>query len=186
MASASATPKARPSPGPASVSGTGISSFMLDARTPGGAPSNYQEEERKREEEVEEEADRLLMETRWWRIANSAQWVAWGIVQANVPELDEEDKKQESSESSALPTLDNEEGQGPKGEVDGQADDSARTKEESKDKPKDEANDEEEFDYITYAQERAMFFWGDCVDLGLVKKEDLPENLRERIKVIGY
>lgn len=129
------------------------------------------------------------METRWWRVANSAQWVAWGIVQANVPELDEEDKKQESSESSVLPTPDSEEDQSPKGEVDGQVDGSAHTKEESKDQPKEETNvgeEEEEFDYITYAEERAMFFWGDCVDLGLVKKEDLPENLRERIKVIGY
>lgn len=163
---------------------------MLDARTPGGAPGNYQEEERKREEEVEKEVDRLMMETRWWRVANSAQWVAWGIVQANVPELDEEDANiKMSTDSSVIPTHDSEEGQGRKGEVDGQVDGSAHTKDESKDEHKEEnggQEEEEEFDYITYAQERAMFFWGDCVDLGLVKKEDLPENLRERIKVIGY
>lgn len=160
---------------------------MLDARTPGGAPGNYQEEERKREEEVEKEVDRLMMETRWWRVANSAQWVAWGIVQANVPELDEEDaNKKESTHSSVITTPDSEDGRGRKGEVDG----SAHTKDESKGEHKEEnggeEEEEEEFDYITYAQERAMFFWGDCVDLGLVKKEDLPENLRERVKVIGY
>ena len=163
---------------------------MLDARTPGGAPSNYQEEEMKREEEVDKEVNRLMMETRWWRIANSAQWVAWGIVQANVPELDEENskKEEESTDSSVVPTPNSEEGS--KGEVaEGQVDVSAHTKEDTKDEHKEENGGEEEeegFDYITYAQERAMFFWGDCVDLGLVKKEDLPENLRERIKVIGY
>ncbi|GAB0134803.1 hypothetical protein EsDP_00003159 [Epichloe bromicola] len=44
----------------------------------------------------------------------------------------------------------------------------------------------DEFDYLRYAQERAMFFWGDCVQLGLAKPEDLPEKLRSRIKIVEY
>lgn len=191
-AGASATPKARPSPG----AGSGISSFMLDARTPGGQDSNYQEEERKREEELEKQVDMLMMETRYWRIANSAQWVAWGIVQANVPDLDELDEKMEGTRGSNSPTTalseDTTEPGSPKSgaaRFDGQVDGVAHTKEESKNQDKEENSeeeDEEEFDYISYAQDRAMFFWGDCVDLGLIKREELPEKLRDRIKVIGY
>ncbi|KJZ69355.1 hypothetical protein HIM_11256 [Hirsutella minnesotensis 3608] len=41
-----------------------------------------------------------------------------------------------------------------------------------------------EFDYLSYAQDRALFFWGDIVQMGLVRREDLPEGLRNRIKVI--
>lgn len=163
---------------------------MLDARTPAGVPSNYQEEERKREEEVEKEVDRLMVETRWWRVANSAQWVAWGIVQANVPELDEEDAaKKVSTDSSVIATPGSEGPEstdgGPKAQVDGAEGSTEEIKQETDENANVEEG-EEEFDYITYAQERAMFFWGDCVDLGIAKKEDLPENLRERIKVIGY
>jgi len=30
------------------------------------------------------------------------------------------------------------------------------------------------------------FFWGDVVGLGIVKKEELPEGLWERCKVVDY
>ncbi|KFX98927.1 hypothetical protein V490_02039, partial [Pseudogymnoascus sp. VKM F-3557] len=83
-ASASATPKVVPSPGPGNA---GISAFMLDSRGP-PAQGGYAEEERRREAEVERRVEELMVEARWWRIANSAQWVAWGIVQANIPELE--------------------------------------------------------------------------------------------------
>ncbi|KAG5920135.1 hypothetical protein E4U61_000237 [Claviceps capensis] len=42
----------------------------------------------------------------------------------------------------------------------------------------------DEFDYLRYAQDRASFFWGDCVQLGLVKVEELPEKLRSRLKIV--
>ena len=42
----------------------------------------------------------------------------------------------------------------------------------------------EEFDYLAYAQDRAMFFWGDMVNLGLVRREELPEELVRRLKVV--
>ncbi|KAK5636243.1 hypothetical protein RRF57_011955 [Xylaria bambusicola] len=44
-----------------------------------------------------------------------------------------------------------------------------------------EEDDPHAFDYLGYTQERAMFFWGDCVALGLVKLEDLPRRVRKNI-----
>ncbi|KAI5783652.1 choline kinase-like protein [Geopyxis carbonaria] len=35
--------------------------------------------------------------------------------------------------------------------------------------------EEEEFDYLEYAKQRAALFWGDVVELGIVKKEEVPE-----------
>jgi len=31
-----------------------------------------------------------------------------------------------------------------------------------------------------------MFFWGDMVALGLVRREELPEELIRRLKVVEY
>ena len=42
------------------------------------------------------------------------------------------------------------------------------------------------FDYLAYAQDRALFFWGDCLQLGLVKKEELPEDLLAKVKMLTY
>lgn len=44
----------------------------------------------------------------------------------------------------------------------------------------------DEFDYLSYAQDRVMFFWGDCVRMGLVKREELPPLLQQSIKTIEY
>jgi choline kinase len=44
----------------------------------------------------------------------------------------------------------------------------------------------DEFDYLSYAQDRAFFFWGDLVQMGLVKAEELPEQLRARLKIVDY
>lgn len=44
----------------------------------------------------------------------------------------------------------------------------------------------DEFDYLSYAQDRALFFWGDIVQAGIVKAEELPEQLRARLKVLEY
>jgi choline kinase len=117
---------------------------MLDARVP---PGGWKEEEVKREEDVERRVRELMEETRLWRIANSAHWIAWGIVQAKIPGLSEVVPEETEAEME-------EEG--------------------------------EEFDYLGYAQERAMFFWGDCVLMGLVKEEELPEGVRGRLKFVKY
>ncbi|EXJ87307.1 hypothetical protein A1O3_04266 [Capronia epimyces CBS 606.96] len=301
---------------------TNIGDFMLDVRTPlGGAPgggagglleTDYERDEKAREEAQEEEIRRLLRETRVWRLANSAQWVAWGIVQAKIPELealqedeergknraragadamvnkvkemaksgiqaavagvkwkerenkhqnlhpmsdplDDEEKRlqQESHQDRPEGRLQEEahhEGDGGvvvpdtdhsrvtvgedttvRGEQDAiatngdvvspphtrhqgqgisQAEDHAHESEAvitrdcvtddvgvgvpvddtpAVDAKLDPDEDEhEEFDYLAYAQERAMFFWGDCIQMGLVKEEELPEDLRRRVKIVPY
>lgn len=134
-------------------SASSIVDFMLDARVPAGG---WKEEEKKREAEAEKRVKDLMDETRLWRIANSAQWVAWGIVQAKIPGF-------QLSESS-------------KGDGDAEA-------------PAEEEEVEEEedaFDYLAYAQERALFFWGDCIQMGLIKAEELPEETRSRVKIVPH
>lgn len=46
--------------------------------------------------------------------------------------------------------------------------------------------DEEEFDYLAYANDRAMFVWGDAMRMGIVAPEEVPEELRSRAKVVEY
>ncbi|KAL2069054.1 hypothetical protein VTL71DRAFT_15392 [Oculimacula yallundae] len=167
---ASATPKMNPME---SSSRNSISDFYLDSRTPGGSTidlssSNYNEEEARREQELESQVQALLQEVRIWRVANSAQWVAWGIVQAVVPGLEE------------------------KTEADAPINDAADDKpadapdaKENGDKAA-EGEEEEEFDYLRYAQDRAMFFWGDMITLGIVDKADLPEELLKKVKIVNH
>lgn len=144
----------------ATPSTSSIVEFMLDARVPAGG---WKEEERKREEEAERRVRELLEETRLWRTANSAQWVAWGVVQAKVTPVEKEE----------------EEGRG-----DHQQNGAVETGAEAGNE--NEAEPEAEFDYLSYAQERAYFFLGDCVSLGLVTPEELGEEVMRRIKVVEY
>ena len=122
------------------------------------------EEEKRQDEAVKSEVKKLLRETRLWRVANSAQWVAWGIVQTKVSGMDEALEAQKNST--------------PKSE-----DSIIRAPQAHLDSELEEA---EEFDYLGYAQERAMFFWGDVLQLGIVKREDLPEELLNKVKVVEY
>ncbi|KAK4042518.1 kinase-like domain-containing protein [Parachaetomium inaequale] len=157
---AAAAPGAPPPSGGlhAVPSTSSIVEFMLDARVPAGG---WKEEERKREEEAEGKVRALLEETRLWRTANSAQWIAWGIVQAKIPGLDT---------TSASATMEGA-GEGKEGGAEGG-------------EVECEDGGEEEFDYLSYAQERAFFFLGDCVLMGLVKPEELGEEVRGRIKLV--
>ena len=157
-----------------------VSTFALDARSPpcGGTVADCDAEERKRDEAASREVERLLRETRRWRIACSAQWVAWGIVQAKVEGLDgpaqgaaadaDSDGKHEMSDSK-----------------NGQSGGSESKMAE--DLPHDhETADDEEFDYLAYARERALFFWGDMLELGLVKEDELPADVVEAAKRVPY
>jgi len=159
---------------------------MLDSRAPPG--QSYQEQEAQAERDTEEEARRLMAETKLWRIANSAMWVAWGIVQAHVPGLPDFDAANGTNEN---PTADI------KTEAEAEEQDPAAVS--TKEEPKDEARleleqdtdlfksqDDEEFDYLAYSQDRAMFVWGDLVGMGLVKKEELPEALTKRMKIVEF
>lgn len=162
---------------------------MLDSRTP--PVVSYAEEERWREEEMEKEILRLQHETRLWRVANSAQWVAWGVVQAKVAGMDEALAKDKTPTQSPPPTL----------MYDPLSPESAAEAQSTRDKRPEglvaealaeghelphEEDDEEAFDYLGYAQERAMFFWGDCLVLGIVREEDLPKEVLAKVKKVGY
>jgi choline kinase len=178
-----------------------ISEFLLDSRTPGGSSTelyNYAEDEARREKETERQVQELLKEARIWRVANSAQWVAWGIVQAKVPELDGPpapvvDGAEIAEEPAAMY---GEENVKPNTEVNGVHNEAEKRPEGLKaeallsgDSPKEaEAleDEEDEFDYLAYAQDRALFFWGDVVGLGIVEKEELPKELVKRLKFVDH
>lgn len=126
---------------------------MLDARVqPAGG---WREEERRREERAEERVRGLLEETRLWRTANSAQWVAWGIVQAKIPGS----LKEEGGDGKVVAN----------GEAEAEAE-----------------GGDEEFDYLAYSQDRAYFFLGDCVAMGLTTLEELGEEVARRVKLVEY
>ncbi|GAP93205.1 putative protein SCO1 [Rosellinia necatrix] len=145
-----------PSLGPAAGSSSSVVEFMLDARVP---PGGWKEEESRREEQVDEQIKSLMEETRLWRPICSAMWMAWGIMQAKIPGFDPEGSAKDGVSDQTGTTATPEE------EEDGESAD---------------------FDYLRYSQERAMFFWGDCVNLGFVKLEDLPETLRKNIKSVPH
>jgi choline kinase len=180
----------------ATATPTTISSFMLDSRAPPG--QSYQEQEAVSERQTEEEARRLMAETKLWRLANSAMWVAWGIVQAHVPGLPdfdaEEKKTQGESESAAQ--LD-----GATAEVQAKAGADEQNEAVSQEKVEGiedkmirvgedtdlfKSQEDEEFDYLAYSQDRAMFVWGDAILLGLIKAEELPEELVKRVKLVDF
>lgn len=131
--------------------------------------SSYAEDEVRREQDTERQIDALLKEVKIWRVANSAQWVAWGIVQAKVPELDSKSLEAAVAEMDKMP-----EGHVAEALQDGETAKEAELLEE----------EEDHFDYLAYAQDRARFFWGDIVGLGLVKKEELPEELAKSLKIV--
>jgi choline kinase len=161
---------------------------------------------------VTAEVQRLMQETRLWRIACSAHWVAWGIVQANVSgeagsgssssaDADADKAHGCPGEGSAVygheqhRHLDPASGTDPltpfaqaealdlrdrRPEAEGAAEGVGDAEAEA------EGSEHEEFDYLAYAQERAMLFWGDVLQLGLVKEEELPGGLRGKVKVLKY
>lgn len=180
---------------------------MLDSRAP---PQQLREQEEREEAEVEKEVQRLMDETRLWRLGNSAQWVAWGIVQATIPGLPDFDQKKKREaeveangghESSAVAEEREEEERcymNPQAGTDPLSPEAEAMAEDLADKRPEEgaaadaasssgaAEGEEEFDYLGYANDRAMFFWGDAVKLGIMKEEELPEELRARLKIVEY
>ncbi|OJJ34831.1 hypothetical protein ASPWEDRAFT_171667 [Aspergillus wentii DTO 134E9] len=134
------------------------------------APS-MNEVEKSHEDSHEAAVQYLMKQTRLWRVSNSAQWVAWGIVQAKVPGMEE-----------------------------GIAADAAKANGEDHDatnpsspeiapsSPVDADAEEEDFDYLAYAQDRALFFWSDILSLNLIKEDELPPAMVEHIKsrIIEY
>lgn len=180
---------------PTYTSSPRVAPLSLDTYTP-SVPFSISEDDQI-DEELEVEVQKLLHEARVWRIANSAMWVAWGIVQAKVPGLeaavagtstpvahtsttdpasDKNDKEaalnsdESTDDASTTPT---------QGTVDVQQM-LAATDQALQEVEVDEAADE--FDYLAYAQDRALFFWADILAIGLIKEEELPMEMLEHIK----
>lgn len=152
-----------------------ISDFMLDARKPQHPSSSSLSQQDIAQKAAEDaEVKRLVGETRRWRLANTAQWVAWGLVQAKIPGMPLSEAKTppaRKGEETAEDLL------GERAEV---------FKEMIQEQQGEDVAEDEEFDYLGYAQHRAMFFWGDALQMGFVKPEDLPEETREKIKTVPY
>lgn len=174
------------SPG-VSMSGDGrkqsLSTFLLDARAPTSGLSSVQtpltlstpkaSEDLSQDFDAEEQAQvaKLIRDTRLWRTANSAQWVAWGIVQARVPGMPEAREPEAQNEVADT------------------AQDAAQieARQQAGEKPgTTDEDDEGAFDYLAYARDRAMFFWGDIVKMGFMALEDLPADVQRDIKVLDY
>lgn len=163
---------------------------MLDARAQPGERYSYHEHEAQVEQSIEDETRRLMAETRLWRMASSAFWIAWGIVQAVVPgmpDLDEDGEKAApaSEEASVLESATKEVNDEAAAE-EKQSDVSGMERVGEGGADESQADEEEEFDYLGYTQERALFFWGDAIKMGIVKAEDLPEEIRNRVKTVEY
>jgi choline kinase len=148
--------------------------------------NHYMEEEKRREADAERQVQFLLEETHIWRVANSAQWVAWGIVQAKLP------ADCPSAASEDVPEVITEEpeqivnGEHRDKRPEGLVAEALLNGENVKEAEAEGEGEEDAFDYLAYAKERAMFFWGDVVSLGIVKREELPEGLVRGLKIVEY
>lgn len=121
----------------------------------------------KTEDDLDADIRELMRHTRMWRVMNSAQWVAWGIVQAKAPGMQEGIAEMEKASHNGS----HENGHEQNG------------KDETKRPPVDPDVDEEDgFDYLAYAQDRAMFFWSDLLALNLVNADELPAPMVEHIR----
>lgn len=124
---------------------------MLDSPTPTGAGSSalsYREEEAARQEALEREVECLRGEARVWRPASHATWAAWGLLQAKIPSAGRKEG----------------EGKVDEGGANGAANGAVNSQ---------DGNGVREFDYLGYAQERVLLFWGDMVALGIMSEEEV-------------
>ncbi|KAL4809274.1 kinase-like domain-containing protein [Aspergillus unguis] len=137
-----ASPSITPLMRPLSANTPIMTPLDLNATSPEFTPQHLLDSnmERRYQDTLEAETQFLMRQTRLWRVLNSAQWVAWGIVQAKVPGMDEDS-------STPIPPVDS------------------------------DVDESDEFDYLAYAQDRALFFWADLISLGFVQKDQLPESL---------
>lgn len=131
--------------------------------------TNLQQLEKSSEEELESEIQYFMQQTRLWRVMNSAFWVAWGIIQAKAPGMEEGIAEMAGA---AVENAGDDHSQPLNGNGNG----------ETKTPSAEEDEEEDGFDYLAYAQDRAMFFWSDLLGLGLVKADELPAPMVEHIR----
>ncbi|KAH2985829.1 hypothetical protein KXV25_001005 [Aspergillus fumigatus] len=130
------------------------------------------EAEKSHEDSLEAELHFLMKQTRLWRVFNSAQWVAWGIVQAKVPGMEEGIAAAAAAKASN--------GNGHSSESNGSA--VAAAEQPAQPAVDADVDEGDEFDYLAYAQDRAMFFWADLLALNLVREDELPPQMVEHVK----
>lgn len=128
----------------------------------------------------------MIRQIRIWRTACSAQWVAWGIVQAKVPGMPGPASPVVSTTSSPrIADIESRLDDAKLETIQASKDETALDDQEIQVENKIET-EEEGFDYLSYARDRAMFFWGDMVGLGLVKASDLPVDVQRDMKTLDY
>ncbi|KAJ5091276.1 hypothetical protein NUU61_006146 [Penicillium alfredii] len=159
---------------------TAITPLDLDEGPDGPSLQQQQQAEKSLQDELDIEVRYLMQQTRLWRVMNSAQWVAWGIVQAKAAGMEEgiaemastDDQGDKNGTHDATVSDDQNKSHGQNGHG-----------ESAKTPPVDADVDEgDEFDYLAYSQDRALFFWSDLLALNLVNAEELPAPLVEHIK----
>lgn len=164
---------------------------------------HHEEQEAGMKRDIEDEIQRLMAETRLWRLASSVVWIAWGIVQASIPGLpnfdtdekneggtiDEESRSPESSITEVKAGTEAKEVNLENSRVSrgiGRQKDVGTKTNTDQNVAISRLQDGEEFDYLAYAQDRAMFAWSDAIRLGFVKAEELPDSVRERAKIVHH
>jgi choline kinase len=120
------------------------------------------------DQSVKLEVERLRREARAWRGFNSAQWVLWGIVQAKVPTHLQPKELDAEASNVTEDTKTTQEAVGLVAEEEQQED------------------DEDGFDYLGYSRERAAFFWGDILSLGIMSEKELPEQVGKTARIVDY
>ncbi|KAL4736437.1 kinase-like domain-containing protein [Aspergillus similis] len=86
-----ASPSITPIMRPLSASTPTMTPLDLNATSPDLTPQRPPDNiERSAQDTLEAETQFLIRQTRLWRVLNSAQWVAWGIVQAKVPGMEDD------------------------------------------------------------------------------------------------
>lgn len=146
----------------------------LDLDTPDADPQAAADTVRAHEDSVETKLQSLMHQTRLWRVFNSAQWVAWGIVQAKVDGMEEGIAADAVSSGLSSPT------ESPAGRT--------HSRTPSVDSAAGADDEEDEFDYLAYSQDRAMFFWADLLEMNLIREDELPTETVEKAKarMTGY
>lgn len=150
--------------------------FNLDDHDP-AQTQKYADAEKAAEDIHEAEVQFFMRQTRLWRVINSAQWVAWGVVQAKVPGMEEGIAVAEAEKAGH-------ENNNGNGNSNGSTEHHPQSEHNSETKaPAPEAEvDADDFDYLAYAQDRAMIFWADMLAFGLVKEDELPGHVVEHVK----
>ncbi|KAF9885927.1 hypothetical protein FE257_012217 [Aspergillus nanangensis] len=121
--------------------------------------------EKSHESTLDVEIRSLMKQTRIWRVICSAQWAAWGIVQAKVPGMEEALTADHNDSHAKATTIDG-------GNSTGASAANAELIE----------SEDDEFDYLAYAQDRAMFFWADLLSMNLIREDELPAAMVEHLK----